>query len=155
MSTETVTVCTDDTCQQTHCCECDAHTDECDHGGPRYLNPIVYEPVLNDGGQKIGLQVPEHERARWDAAPLTVAPKPKVNQEARDIDAVVRDISDIVYLDPPLEANLRTTHALDPLGVSRLAAATIAGAATGKLTSPGGFLMKRLAEIQRSKTKAT
>ncbi len=132
------------------CVVCDAEVGQCGHNTHRYLEDIVYLPAK--GG---GWIVPESERARWDAAPLTVAPKPKVNQEARDIDAVVRDISDIVYLDPPLEANLRTTHALDPLGVSRLAAATIAGAATGKLTSPGGFLMKRLAEIQRSKTKAT
>ncbi len=154
MSTETITVCTDDTCQQTHCCECDAHPGECAHTGPRYLNPIVYEPVLNQKGDKIRLKVPDQERARWDAAPLKATPKPKVQEDARDIDEIVTQLTDVAYIDAPLEADLRTTHALDPLRVSRLAAATVAGVGRGSLTNPGGYLHTRLVEIQRSKTKA-
>ncbi len=132
-----------------YCVICDAVEGDCGHQAARYLQDIVYEPAPMGGWI-----VPDHERERWDAAPLRATPPPKVSDEARDIDDIVRDLAAAVYLDPPLEATLRATHGLDPTGVTRLAAATLTGATSGQLTSPGGFLVKRLAEIQRSKTKA-
>ncbi len=133
---------------KSYCVHCDAEPGDCTHNGNRYLEDIVYEDTIG------GWKVPEHERARWDAAPLLVTPKPTVDPTAKDIEDIVLDLAGVVYLDHPLEVRLRTTHAIDPVMVSRLAAATIEGATRGSLTNPGGFLTSRLADIERDKTKA-
>ncbi len=130
------------------CVVCDAVDGDCGHQAARYLQDIVYEPGPQGGWSA------EHERARWDAAPLRVLAQPKTEPQARDVEDLVDDLAESVYLDQQLEARFRTTHALDPLRTSRLAAATIEGAMRGSLTNPGGFLAKRLAEIEHGKTKA-
>ncbi len=127
---------------------CDASEGDCAHNTHRYLEDIVYHKTT------AGFVVPAHERARWDAAPLRVEPKPKPNEAECDIDEVVAELGDVFYLDAPLEARLRSAHHDEPLRVSRLAAATLSGAADGSLHTPAAFLAKRLAGIEHGKTKA-
>ncbi len=147
--------CVSDDCRDSHCVVCDAHTGECNHTGARYLAPIVYETVYDKNWKRLGLSVPDHERERWDAPPLRATQKPKPNEHERDVDELVAELGDVFYLDPPLEARLRSAHAVEPLRVSRLAAATIAGASDGSLHTPAAFLAKRLVGIEPGKTKAT
>ncbi len=135
---------------RSYCVVCDAEEGECGHNTHRYLEDIVYLPA--EGG---GWIVPESERARWDAAPLTVAAKPRPNEAERDVDELVAELGDVLYLDPQLEARVRSAHQVEPLRVSRLAAATIAGASDGSLHTPAAFLAKRLAGLEHGKTKAT
>jgi hypothetical protein len=145
------TVCISETCRLSHCAACDAHPGECEHKGARYLHPIVYDrAVLPDG--KTGFRVPEHEQARWDAAPLRVEAVP-VDAESRDIEAILDDIEAIFTLDAAMEAKLRKTHERAPLRVTRLTTAFLEDAATGKLAKPSGYLGSRLQALEREQTK--
>ena len=127
------------------CIICDAAEGECEHGGRRYLEPIVYE-AIEPGNPFGGLKVPDHERERWNQAPLRVATQPRV-EEARDVEDLILDLSAVMFLEPPLEAQFRTIHKAEPLRTSRLTNATIEGAAKGSLHNPAGFLRSRLAQL--------
>jgi len=54
-----------------YCCECDAASGECDHGGPRYLAPIRYELTGETPDGRPIWGVPERERWRVDHPPST------------------------------------------------------------------------------------
>ncbi len=127
------------------CITCDAAEGQCDHGGRRYLEPIVYEQI-EPGNPFGGLKVPDHERERWNQGPIRVTSQPRV-EEARDVEDLILDLSAIMFLEPPLEAQLRTIQKVEPLRVSRLTNATIEGAAKGTLHNPAGFLRSRLAQL--------
>ena len=130
------------------CIICDAAEGECEHHGRRYLEPIEYQQI-EPGNPFGGLKVPDHERERWNQAPLRVATpdRPPVVEEARDVEDLILDLSAVMFLEPPLEAQFRTIHKLEPLRLSRLTNATIEGAAKGTLHNPAGFLRSRLAQL--------
>src|ERR1043166_2844303 len=57
-----------------YCSECDAPPNQCQHNAPRYLDPIIYEPLTNPEGKHVGWKVPHHEQKRGNnqiAAPPT------------------------------------------------------------------------------------
>lgn len=122
-----------------------------EHGDPLTLEPIVYEPVYDDAGRRMGWRVPESEREAWFAPPRPEPRKP-VDEEARDIEDLVVELESLLWLDEQLERKLRAAHELEPLQVTRLAAALRLGVAEGRLRSPGGFLLKRLGELERRHT---
>lgn len=130
------------------CIICDAAEGECDHGGRLYLEPIVYE-AIEPGNPFGGYHVPDHERQRWDQAPLRPAPKAPVMEEERSVEDLIVDLSAVMYLEPPLEYQFRTVHKLWPLRVSRLTAETVKGAGNGSLHNAGGFLRSRLAQLEQ------
>jgi hypothetical protein len=117
---------------------------------PATLEPIDYISV-EPGNWRAGYVIPDHERERWDAAPLRPGAR-AITEEARDIAVVVAELEPIVYLDAKLEAKLRRVHELEPLRVSRLTTATLEGVTSGRLTNPAGLLWKRLAELERGTT---
>ncbi len=128
------------------CIICDAAEGQCDHGGRRYLEPIEYEQI-EPGNPFGGLHVPDHERERWDQAPLRIGKPKRVVEEARDVEDLILDLQGVCYIDPPLEQQFRSIHKLQPLRTSHLTTAIVQGASTGKLTNPAGLLWKRLAEL--------
>ena len=138
-------VCIDDACRLSHCCECDAHPGECSHRGPRYLAPISYEPVKQDG-KTIGWRVPEHERERWEHPVKGVRP-PEPGTIARDLDELQAELERHVFVDAGLERALRAAHEVDALRTTKLVEHVIAQTLAGRLESPGGLLWKRARDI--------
>jgi hypothetical protein len=64
--------------QPSYCVVCDALPGECNHDGPRYLDPIRYEEMTEPGSKTRTWKVPEHERWRVDNPPSSWA-KPEQN----------------------------------------------------------------------------
>ena len=128
-----------------YCATCDNPDPAgCDHKTHRYLDPIEYLPGPN------GLIIiPPDEQERWHNPPAIVhsktIPATVQSREPRDIQALVVDLENHMYLEPHLEGILRNKYAKDPLKVTLLVEHVIGK--VGSLNSPGGFLNSRLKEL--------
>lgn len=126
-----------------YCVVCDKRPGECDHDGPRYLDPIVYERV--DGG---GYRVPEHERERWDydgwtgktMPPTITKPKPKTLQE------VMAAVQLHVFLSQNIRTAIIDAYDANPMQVTLLADHLTEQAA--HLENPTGLFISRLRQIE-------
>jgi hypothetical protein len=106
----------------------------------RYLEEITYERVPG------GWRVPELERDRWDNPPRHAPPRAP-GQQPRPVQQLVVELEAWLDVDDRIEKQLRAVYELEPLRVTRAAAAVCAGAESGRLTSPAGLLVNRLREI--------
>ena len=116
------------------------------------MDEIVYEPVLNEQAVRVAWAVPNHERARWDAGEEIQARWRRTDGgpprgDSRDIQRLVVELEAWLDVDTPLESQLRAAHEEEPVKVTRLVDKAIAGAKSGALTNPGGWLWSRLKEV--------
>ncbi len=129
-----------------YCGICDKGPGQCEHAGPRYLQPIAYEKVSG------GWRVPDPERKRWDyegwgkssGSPHwreTSAPKGPVPMTLQQI---IESFDGIIFLDQTLSTNLHDAYELYPIQVSQLATHA---ATSASLTNPAGFLATKLREM--------
>lgn len=127
-----------------YCSECDA-PNGCTHNAARYLNPVHYTPILKDG-KRVGWNIDDTERDRWDKPPRIAAPAPPT-EEPKPLTHIVADLEDWVYLDLALEHTLRQQHDRNPLAVTRLVDKLITDIRAGQVTTPAGALTYRLRQI--------
>lgn len=120
------------------------HVDE--ESGRRYLDPIDYEPVVDEHGARIGWRVPEHERDRWDNPPrFKEAARPA--EQPRPLSQLVVELEAWVDLDPKLERSVRAAYDRDPLRVTRLVVSVVGKAERREIRNPAGLLWRRLQDI--------
>jgi hypothetical protein len=124
-----------------YCVECDAVPGECGHAGGRYLEEIVYERH-----DKM-FRVPTRERPRWDRPIYGVVKAVGLQREPKPLQQIIVEIEGWVDLDPKLEATVRACYAVNPAKVTALSDSLINAASSGRLSSPGGYLFKRLSEL--------
>ena len=110
---------------------------------PPYLEPIEY--IRAEGGWI----VPDHERERWDAAPLRPQPRAR-DLETRSLEACIDELEGAFYMDALLQARLSNVYELAPARVSSLTT-WILERASG-LRNPAGVLWKRLGELEHGST---
>lgn len=133
-----------------YCVVCDALPGECDHAGPRYLDPIVYERVEGTGA-KSRWHVPDSERWRVDNPPSTW-PQPAPRQHtapAEPLGHLIAKLEAWIELDDKLEGDLRETYAHDPDKTSRLVLSIIEKAESRQVRSPAGLLVTKLRELRK------
>ncbi len=114
---------------------------------PATLEPILYEPILNDAGQRVGWKVPDHERERWESGSGYRSGTPETGT-ARPVKHLVAALEACLYLDDRLEARVRALYELDAPKITRLVDHTIEQARAGRLDNPAGFLASRLRAIE-------
>jgi hypothetical protein len=135
------TLCVADDCRVSHCNECDAHPRDCGHSAGRYLAPITYELA------EAGFVVPEHERERC-ANPVKGAhvrpPGFEPGAIPLELNALVAELEEALYLDANLKRSLRALYARHPLRATRIAQSVIQSARSGTLSNPGGLLASYL-----------
>jgi hypothetical protein len=142
-----------------YCVECDAAPGECSHGGPRYLEEVVYdrakgvlqelpEVVKRPGDRKEprrGWRAPDVERERWERPVMALAVRTKPSdRQPKSLQELVVALENSIDLDHPLERLLRAAYDIEPLKVTIIVEKTL----DGQLRSPGGFLYKRLSAIE-------
>lgn len=111
---------------------------EFDDYGRELLEPIVYERA----GE--GWRVPDHERARWNAAPIRPASASRrVDTETLSYEAI-NDLLEPWYPGLPLRARLAVAYERDPVAVSRLTLGTLDEA---DHRGPCGLLWVRLGAL--------
>src|SRR5262245_22850240 len=120
---------------------------ELDDYGRVLLAPIVYEPVFDEHGARVGWRVPDEERERWDA-PRAPAPAHPVDTETRSLEAL-QDALEPYFPSPSLIVRLAVSYELDPARVSRLTTWVLEQA---DVHSPCGLLFKRLGELRLGDT---
>ena len=130
-----------ETVPRSYCVVCDAEPGQCSHSAGRYLEEIVYERVPGEGWA-----VPEHERERWENPPKLAAPS-RPQEQPKPIQQLVVELEAWIDLGVELERKLREVYEREPLRVTRAANSVIEATQAGRLTSPGGLLMKRLREL--------
>lgn len=117
---------------------------------PATLDPIVYEPVLNEKGEQVGLRVPDSERERvengtgYPSSSAHLLPPEPLSPEARTLDALVADLQSWLVGDERLYGQLAALYAREPQIADRLTAAAVNGAMTGSLRDPSAYLASRL-----------
>jgi hypothetical protein len=130
-----------------YCATCDnPDPNGCDHQTHRYLDPIEYLPGPNGSS----LVSDGDERERWDNPPKIVHGKANpttIRREPREIQRLIVELEDHMFLDAPLERLLRNKHEIDPLKVTACVDHVLGKVKAGNLTSPGGFLNSRLKEL--------
>jgi hypothetical protein len=125
-----------------YCVVCDALPDECDHDGPRYLDPIVYENAT------AGWRVPDRERDRWNNHRWSNPPRPNANPETiPGIQRLIVQLEDWMEISPALEFTIRAKYEINPVRTCRICEHVIDRAKAGKSTNPPGLLTVRLQEI--------
>jgi len=114
---------------------------------PPTLEPIVYEPVYDEAGRRIGSRVPDAERARWDAGPARPPARP-VDTETLSFEAI-SDLIEPFSPGLPLRARLAVAYERNPVQVSRLTLRTLDEA---DARDPCGLLWYRLGLISNDGT---
>jgi len=126
----------------TMCCECDALPGACGHSTFRYLPDVVYERA--DGA---GWRVPATEMHRWENPPLVVRRSaPTGSASLGELEVQLRPL---VEWSPGLEHRLGVAYEADGSRVTRIVAAVVQAAATGRANNPAGMLWKMLGEVRR------
>src|SRR5258707_4654232 len=129
-----------------------------DDQGRVLLEPIVYEPVLDEHGHRVGWRVPDSERPTWDALAeqhekqlgvYARAPQTK-KISAKPLDELLDLLRPwVVDFNYGLEQDVGVAYRADADRTTRMVVSIVQGCEAQRIHSPGGMLRSRLADMRQ------